>query len=151
MNFGALQKQDKFFARRDDHDLVLKKVDTRLAADVTVSGDGRVFEFSPGEDVGDVLTDAQAEAKLQELAEARRQRQEQPEPLMAGYVPSEEKEEHDHEECCNPAAINKMKRAELDALAAEHEIDLGDMTVEESREYLIAELCQDTEAEEANA
>lgn len=41
------------------------------------------------------------------------------------------------------ADINKMHRAELDALAKEHEIDLEGVNVEESKAYLISELCKE--------
>lgn len=46
------------------------------------------------------------------------------------------------EECplCE-ADINKMHRPELDALAAENNIDLQGMNVEDSKAYLISELC----------
>lgn len=138
MKFGSLKHQDKFFSRG----LVWRKVSGRLAADVQVEGDGRVVEFSDGEDVGEILDDEQAEAKLQELAEEKRLKATEGEPLMAGYDPENGSE--NKAEAVDPEAIRKMKRQELDTLAKQNGIDLGDLNVEDSREYLVSALCKGT-------
>lgn len=143
MQFKQLNEQDKFFARG----LVWKKVSSTLAADVRVSGDGRVESFAGSEDCGEVLSDEQAEAKLQELAEEKRRKAEQPAPLMAGYEPEEPQDAAESSDVLEPADIRKLKRDELDALAEKHAINIEGLNVEDSREYLIQELCpEETEA-----
>lgn len=59
-----------------------------------------------------------------------------PQPVFAAAEAAET------EECplCE-ADINKMHRAELDELAAKNNIDLQGMNVEDSKAYLISELC----------
>lgn len=63
---------------------------------------------------------------------------------LQGDQPDDETEEGG--ELLSPADIRKMKRDELDALAAEHDIDLEGVNVDESKELLISQLCEEEEA-----
>lgn len=125
--FSQLQPQDKFEAREK----VYKKVSSDLAADVRFAGDACVERFGGNEEVNS-LTDEQAEARVKELAEEREQAEASEESPVA--LTADETQQPD------AATIRKMKRDELDELAERNEIDLESLNVEESREYLIAEL-----------
>lgn len=160
MKFSRLQLQETFRARGK----IYRKVFENLGADVTVEGDSCTDFFGSEDEVEpvewppprkkikpgsalDVPTENEINgmnrAELDELAAKQgvdlenRNVSDSRKMLLEILIPAPETEEPISPDSPTEEEIRQMKRAELDDLAAKHNINLEGFNVEDSRELLV--------------